>query len=69
MPCDTRIEYDLLLEGQGIADWAPHLLYAGAARPDLVVRSKLDQLLHGSCRKPHYPAADGLLCADRLLAE
>ena len=23
--------------------------------------------MHGSCRKPHHPAADGLLCADRLL--
>ncbi|OLS63005.1 alkaline phosphatase D family protein [Pseudomonas putida] len=69
LPCDTRISYDLLLDGQGIAEWAPHLLYAGATRPDFVVRSRLDQLLHGSCRKPHHPAADGLLCADRLLAE
>jgi len=25
-------------------------------------------LLHGSCRKPHYPAVDGLLCVDQLLA-
>ncbi|MFW3899168.1 alkaline phosphatase D family protein [Pseudomonas bharatica] len=68
LPCDKRIGYDLLVEGKGIAEWAPHLLYAGATRPDLVVRSRLDQLLHGSCRKPHHPAADGLLCADRLLA-
>ena len=69
LPCDTRIGYDLLLDGQGIGEWAPHLLYAGMSRPDFVVRSRLDQLLHGSCRKPHYPSADGLLCADRLLAE
>jgi len=68
LPCDQRIGYDLLLDGAGIADWAAHLLYDGAPRPDFVVRSRLDQLLHGSCRKPHHPSADGLLCADRLLA-
>lgn len=68
LPCDECIGYDLLLDGEGIANWAPHLLYDGAVRPDFVVRSRLDQLLHGSCRKPHHPAADGLLCADRLLA-
>lgn len=61
------LDYDLLINGQGIADWAPHLLYPGAQRPNLVLRERLDQLLHGSCRKPHHPAADGLLCADRLL--
>jgi hypothetical protein len=74
LPCDVRIDYDLLIEqpGQaalGIAEWAPHLLYEGASRPNFVLKSRIDQLLHGSCRKPHHPAADGLLCADRLLAE
>ncbi|WAB99700.1 alkaline phosphatase D family protein [Pseudomonas putida] len=67
LPCNVELEYDLLIDGQGIADWAPHLLYPGRQRPSLVLRDRLDQLLHGSCRKPHHPAADGLLCADRLL--
>ncbi|MBH9342921.1 alkaline phosphatase family protein [Pseudomonas aeruginosa] len=52
-----------------IAEWAPHLLYPGRPRASLVLRSRLDQLLHGSCRKPHHPAADGLLQVDRLLRE
>jgi len=26
-------------------------------------------LVHGSCRKPHHPADEGLLCVDRLLAD
>lgn len=74
LPCDVQIDYDLLIEQPehavlGIADWAAHLLYDGAAQPNFVLRSKLDHLLHGSCRKPHHPAADGLLCADRLLAD
>ncbi|WP_236180290.1 alkaline phosphatase D family protein [Pseudomonas mosselii] len=69
LPCNVALEYDLrLANGQGIAVWAPHLLYSGASRPSFVLRDRLDQLLHGSCRKPHHPAADGLLCADRLLA-
>ncbi len=68
LPWDTVIDYDLLIENKGIADWAPHLLYANARSPNFVLRSKIDQLLHGSCRKPHHPAADGLLCVDRLLA-
>ncbi|KPN93435.1 alkaline phosphatase D family protein [Pseudomonas nunensis] len=68
LPWDTLIEYDLLIDDAGIADWAPHLLYGEAQSPNFVLRSKIDQLLHGSCRKPHHPAADGLLCVDRLLA-
>ncbi|WP_123410199.1 alkaline phosphatase D family protein [Pseudomonas frederiksbergensis] len=68
LPWDTLIEYDVLIDGSGIADWAPHLLYGDAHCPNFVLRSRIDQVLHGSCRKPHYPAADGLLCVDRLLA-
>ncbi|WP_369990564.1 alkaline phosphatase D family protein [Pseudomonas xanthosomatis] len=69
LPFDTALPYDLrLANGQGIADWAPHLLYPGASRPNFVLRECMDHLLHGSCRKPHHPVADGLLCADRLLA-
>jgi hypothetical protein len=69
LPCDVNIAYDLLIDdGTGIADWAPHLLYAERALPDFVLRSRIDQLLHGSCRKPHHRAKEGLHCADRLLA-
>ncbi|MFY0732023.1 alkaline phosphatase D family protein [Pseudomonas sp. NFX15] len=69
LPRDELIEYDVLIEGAGIAEWAPHLLYGEARCPNFVLRERVDQLLHGSCRKPHHPAADGLLCVDRLLAE
>ncbi|MBK4998787.1 alkaline phosphatase family protein [Pseudomonas sp. S31] len=69
LPCDVAINYDIRVADQGIADWAPHLLYPGQAHPSFVLRGRLDQLLHGSCRKPHHPARDGLLCADRLLQD
>ncbi|MCO3058426.1 alkaline phosphatase family protein, partial [Pseudomonas aeruginosa] len=74
LPGDRLVDYDLRLASDdqapaGIAEWAPHLLYPGRQRASLVLRSRLDQLLHGSCRKPHHPAADGLLQVDRLLRE
>ncbi|MBY4675321.1 alkaline phosphatase D family protein [Marinobacterium arenosum] len=65
-------EYDLRLdtaEGErGLADLQPWLLYDGQQRPSLMLKSRLDRLLHGSCRKPHYPGEDALLQADRQLA-
>ncbi|GAB7533684.1 alkaline phosphatase D family protein [Pseudomonas sp. 3A(2025)] len=70
LPCDTQIDYDLLTDDAqpSMADWAPHLLYPGAKLPNFVIRSRIDHMLHGSCRKPHHDSLDGLLCADRLLA-
>ncbi|MGA6100135.1 alkaline phosphatase D family protein [Stutzerimonas marianensis] len=71
LPTDTLIEYDLsiLLEGKafGISDWAPHLIHEGFNRPAFVVRSRYDDLLHGSCRKPHHASADGLVVVDALI--
>ena len=73
LPQDQRIAYDLQIidsaSAKGMRDWAPHLLYDGVEHADFVLRARVDQLLHGSCRKPHHAATDGLLCADRLLAE
>ena len=68
LPQDTLIDYDLLTDGAGVAQWAPHLLHAGAAMPSMVLRSRADNLLYGSCRKPHHPSRDGLARADALLA-
>ncbi|MCU1779955.1 alkaline phosphatase family protein [Pseudomonas sp. 14P_5.3_Bac1] len=69
LPLDVLIGYDLLIDNLGIAEWAPHLLYADARQPNFVLHSRIRQLVHGSCRKPHHRADDGLLCVDRLLAE
>ncbi len=73
LPVDRLVEYDLLIqrEGheQGIAGWAPHLIHEGFQRPAFVVRSRYDDLLHGSCRKPHHASADGLVTVDTLVAQ
>lgn len=69
LPQDEIIGYDLLIDHLGIAQWAPHLLYGDAATPSFVLHSRIHHLVHGSCRKPHHRADEGLLCVDRLLAE
>ncbi|WP_199270099.1 alkaline phosphatase family protein [Stutzerimonas stutzeri] len=73
LPRDRLVEYDVLVARngvtRGVADWAPHLIHGGTERPAFVIRSRYDDLLHGSCRKPHYPAADGLLVVDALVAD
>ena len=74
LPQDTIIHYDLIAaldDGieANIAQWAPHLLHDGATRPSLVLRSRADDILFGSCRKPHHPSRDGLARADGLLAD
>lgn len=69
LPQDVVIDYDLLVDGLGIAHWASHLVYGEALSPNFILHSRLHQLVHGSCRKPHHHAEDGLLCVDRLLAD
>lgn len=80
LPTDTRIGYDLgVIPGDSApyqnmaaswswtADWAPHLCLPGATHPDFVIKSRLDRLLHGSCRRPHDTARDGLVRVDEEL--
>ena len=74
LPEDVRLDYDLVIcdapvGGRSMADWAPHLCYDGAALPGFVIASGIGQVLHGSCRKPHHPAGDGLVRADHWLGE
>lgn len=80
LPRDTRIGYDLgvveklqkpsaaLGEAEGwIQHWAPHLCLPGATHPDFVVKSRVDRIMHGSCRRPHHHGADGLVRVDQEL--
>ncbi|MCH4225202.1 MAG: alkaline phosphatase family protein, partial [Alcaligenes faecalis] len=74
LPLDTLVHYDLILSaghgaGQGIADWAPHLLHQDQTKPNFVLASRADNLMFGSCRKPHHASRDGLAQADRVLSE
>ncbi len=72
-PVDTLLEYDLTfhssLGDKTLTDYLPGLVYTGQKRPVFVVKPQLDHVLHGSCRKPHYPSGDALLRIDVELAE
>lgn len=46
----------------------PDLCYPGHTTPGWMLPARVHSLLHGSCRKPHHPAGDGLAEADALLA-
>lgn len=67
LPENTKIYYDLKLNGLGWQDWASDLVYPDEPLPFFVYQPKVRNLLHGSCRKPHYESGDGLCRADDLL--
>ncbi len=73
LPCERPIAYDLAYHDSAdwvsLRQWGAELLYPGEALPTFVIRPQLHSLLHGSCRKPHYPGPDGLARADRWLAQ
>lgn len=41
LPQDVAIDYDLLVDGAPIAEWAPHLLYDGAQCPNFIDRKSV----------------------------
>ena len=80
LPLDIRIGYDVgvietpqascaatMATERWIHHWAPHLCLPGTTRPNFVIKSRLDRILHGSCRRPHHPSTDGLLRVDHEL--
>lgn len=69
LPLAVPIAYDLRINGLGWQDWAADLVYPDRPLPFFVLQPRIRSLLHGSCRKPHHPAADGLLRVDELLLQ
>lgn len=73
LPEQRLLHYDLRLSlnggEKGLADLVPHLLYENESRPGFVLKTHLDHILHGSCRKPHYDSHDALLRVDQVIAE
>lgn len=73
LPVAQRFEYDLRVSGtdgeRGLAELQPSMLYGGERSPSLVLKTQLDSILHGSCRKPHYASDDALLQADHIVAQ
>lgn len=70
LPTERSLEYQLHFDGERtLTDLLPDIIYAGNQRPNFVVPRQLNNLLHGSCRKPHHPSQDAFLEVDRILAD
>nr|CAA6822480.1 MAG: PhoD-like phosphatase [uncultured Thiotrichaceae bacterium] len=74
-PQDTWLSYDIGIKPvandapmQWLSETSPELMYGEAKRPDFIIKSRIDHVLHGSCRKPHHAESDGLLRVDDVLA-
>jgi len=70
-PQDEWLSYDIGIGETGEEQWLgqtiPDLFYAEKNRPDFIIKSRIDHVLHGSCRKPHHKDQDGLLAVDNVL--
>ncbi len=68
-----RVEYDWVVSENGhtrrLAQLAPDLLYPNQLRPQIRLQTTLKEVLHGSCRKPHFDGPDALAQLDERLAE
>ena len=73
LPVEELLEYEFLVSENGrelsLNELLPHLVYGEQERPLFVVKPKIDHLLHGSCRKPHYPSDDAILRIDDELVD
>ncbi|SBS40067.1 PhoD-like phosphatase [Marinomonas spartinae] len=82
LPIEEWIGYDIVLidavskQEHPIQSWAADLSYPGYTTPGFIIQKNIKQLLHGSCRKPHYcrqgdspeeSNTDGLALVDSLL--
>lgn len=72
LPLDTLLAYNFIFslgdQQQALSELMPELLYSGQNYPNFVIKSDIHQMLHGSCRKPHFDSADGLVQVDHVIA-
>ncbi len=52
-----------------LKECVPDITYEGQQLPSFEVHRKIDDLLHGSCRKPHHPSGDGLVRVSQELGK
>ena len=73
LPVDTVLEYDVKIqkgqETRRLVDISPGIVYPGHSRPNFVIPTQVNNLLHGSCRNPHHFSDDCMLQGDKKLGE
>ncbi|MGB0893222.1 MAG: alkaline phosphatase D family protein [Parashewanella sp.] len=69
-PVDRQINYQIFDDqGQNILSHIGDLTYADHQQPHFIIKSNIDNLLHGSCRNPHHESNDALVTADAHISE
>lgn len=70
---DQLLSYNFLLLANGqqhsLVELMPELLYPNQQYPNFIIKSDVKQMLHGSCRKPHFDSGDGLVQVDHVIAD
>ena len=70
---NTLYAYDFILDdGQtkhSLANLLPELRYPSHAFFNFTLKSDIQQIFHGSCRKPHFDSPDGLVQVDNVISE
>ncbi|WP_156896372.1 alkaline phosphatase family protein [Aestuariibacter salexigens] len=74
LPVDTKIHYDLSFSIEdrhpaSLRELVPTLLYEEHSDCHFFYQTSLTNVMHGSCRKPHYDGDDALAGLDGLMAE
>ncbi|WP_159652039.1 alkaline phosphatase D family protein [Vibrio atypicus] len=64
---NTALSYDFETQYGKLSKLVPHILYRDENRPSLIISTKADYVLHGSCRNPHHPSPDALVAADKKI--
>ncbi|GAA6182780.1 alkaline phosphatase D family protein [Aliiglaciecola sp. NS0011-25] len=70
----TRYFYDITLtDNQGIRktlqELMPDIVYNQQSSPSFFFNRQINNVLHGSCRKPHHNSKDGMLSIDQALEQ
>ena len=73
LPLDTLLAYNFILtadkQQHSLVDCMPEILYPEQKYPNFVIKTDIKQMLHGSCRKPHFDSGDGLVQVDHVIAK
>lgn len=79
LPINSQIDYNLLFtranpengdkKSLWLTELIPDICYQLFDKPNFAIRPKIGEMLHGSCRKPHFDSEDALCQIDNLFAE
>ena len=73
LPLNQLLAYNFIFsddeQQHSLVQLMPELLYAQQKYPNFVIKSDVKQMLHGSCRKPHFDSGDGLVQVDHVIAD